>query len=172
MDHGYLLGIGTNVDPERNAPRIVAQLVRRFGRILVSRFYETEPVGMESDRRFVNFCAFIGTALEPQACKAACVAIEIELGRDRAHPSSKTRDRTADIDLLARRGADGSWIELEATADYLAAAAAEIIAMLVPGQVVPAARGCVRSLPLGRAQLGQAPATIDRDDGAGLVGVG
>jgi 2-amino-4-hydroxy-6-hydroxymethyldihydropteridine diphosphokinase len=172
MDHGYILGIGTNVDPGRNAPRIVARLVRRFGRILVSRFYETEPAGMASDRLFVNFCAFIGTALEPQACKTACVAIEIELGRDRAHPSSRTRDRTADIDLLARRDADGCWIELEAPADYLAGAAAEIMAMLSPGQPVPAARGRVRSLPLGKAQLGQAPATVDRDDGTGLVVVG
>jgi 2-amino-4-hydroxy-6-hydroxymethyldihydropteridine diphosphokinase len=172
MDRGYLLGIGTNVDPERNAPRIVERLVSRFGRILVSRFYQTAPVGMNSERWFVNFCAFIPTALEPEACKAACVAIEIALGRDRAHPASKTRDRTADIDLLACRGADGGWRELEAAADYLAASAAEIVAMLTPGQAMPAARGRVRSLALGRLRLGQAPAAVDRDDGAGLVGIG
>src|SRR5690349_12568999 len=99
---GYILGIGTNIEPERNVSRIIEQLAHKFGRILISRFYETAPVGMTSDRPFINFCAFVRTALEPVACKAACVDIEVELGRDRAHPCRKTRDRPADIDLLTR----------------------------------------------------------------------
>lgn len=172
MCQGYILGIGSNLDPEQNVPRIVEQLLCRFGKILLSRFYETAPVGMESHRQFINFCAFVRTELEPEACKAACVAIEVELGRDRTHPARRTRDRAADIDLLARLGADGNQVQLQAVADYLSESAAEIIAILSPGQTVPAARGCVRVFTLGKAQLGKAPTTINRDDGTGLIVIG
>ena len=127
---GYLLGIGTNVDPQRNALRIIDCLRQRFGEVLLSEFHETAPVGMDSDRQFINFCAFVATTLEPGACKQACVEIEIALGRDRTHPASKTRDRTADIDLLVRVGPDGGRIELEPIAPYLAGPAAELLTTL------------------------------------------
>lgn len=132
VDHrqGYLLGIGSNLDPRRNALRIVDRLRQRFGDVLLSRFHETAPVGMDSDRGFINFCAFVATSLEPSACKQACVGIEIALGRDRSHPASKTRDRTADIDLLVRIRPDGSRIELEPIAAYLAEPAAEVMTAL------------------------------------------
>src|SRR5687767_14296669 len=100
VTQGYLLGIGTNLDPERNVPAIVEALLQGFGRILLRRFYQTLPIGMESTKPFINFCAFVSTDLGPEACKAACIAIEIALGRDRSHPASKTRDRPADLDLL------------------------------------------------------------------------
>ena len=124
---------------------------------------------MDSAEPFINFCAFVKTALEPEACKEACVAIEIELGRDRTHPSSKTRDRPADIDLLIRLCGDGHPVELQPVPDYLAPPTAEILAALSPGQPVPTARGCVRSVRLGGLQLGETPTSVDRDDGAGLI---
>ena len=127
---GYVLGIGSNLDPQCNARRIVEHLRQRFGEILLSRFHVTEPVGMESQRPFVNFCAFVPTGLEPAACKADCIAIELALGRDREHPASKTRDRPADIDLLLHIRADGGRIELEPIPSYLAEPAAEIMAQL------------------------------------------
>jgi 2-amino-4-hydroxy-6-hydroxymethyldihydropteridine diphosphokinase len=148
------------------------RLLRTFGTTVVSRFYETAPVGMESERSFINFCAFARTGLEPAACKAACVAIEVELGRDRTHPSRKTRDRAADIDLLTRVGADGRQVQLEPVADYLAQPAAEIVAILSPGRTVLVARGCVRAFTVGGSRLGEAPAAVDRDDRAGLMVVG
>ena len=132
LRQGYLRGIGSNVDPERNTVLIIDRLRRSFGEILVSRVIQTDPVGMTSQRRFSNFCAYVGTALEPEPCKAECVAIEVELGRDRAHPMSKVRDRPADIDLLIRVNKDGSRTDLEAIADYLAEPAAELIAILWP----------------------------------------
>jgi 2-amino-4-hydroxy-6-hydroxymethyldihydropteridine diphosphokinase len=167
-----MLGIGTNVDLEVNVPRLVEQLVRHFGMIMISRFYDTAPVGMDSERRFINFCAFARTGLEPDACKAACVGIEVAMGRDRTHPFRKTRDRPADIDLLARVGADRCWVPLEPVADYLAQPAAEIEALLSPGRTVPAARGRVRTFAVGEVLLGEAPAAVDRDDRTGLVIVG
>lgn len=172
MREGYLLGIGTNLDPERNALRIVERLVARFGRILLSRLYATAPVGMASGRTFLNFCAFAATELEPAAMKALCVGIEVELGRDRSHPGSKTRDRPADIDLQIRFLADGSRVVLEEIPPYLAAPADEILALLSPGEPVPPAGADVRVLASGSLRLGETPAAVDRDDGAGLIVVG
>jgi 2-amino-4-hydroxy-6-hydroxymethyldihydropteridine diphosphokinase len=172
MAQGYLLGIGTNVDPERNAVRIVERLAHRFGRIVLSRFYATDPVGMASDRRFVNFCAFVATDLAPAPMKAACVAIELELGRDRAHPESKTRDRPADIDLQIRLAADGGRQELEPVPPYLAVPAAEILALLTPGQAAPPAGAGICAVVASALRLGETPAAVDRDDRTGLVVVG
>ncbi len=172
MTQGYLLGIGTNLDPERNVPAIVEALLRCFGSIQLSRFYQTLPIGMQSTKRFINFCAFVPTELGPEACKAACVAIEIALGRDRSHPASKTRDRPADLDLLIQLGNDGEWVQLEPVPDYLAVAAAELTAVLSPGADVPALTGCVRGFVLRGRWLGETPTTIDGNDGPGLVAVG
>jgi 2-amino-4-hydroxy-6-hydroxymethyldihydropteridine diphosphokinase len=111
----------------------------------------------------------VRTGLGPEACKAACVALEIALGRDRTHPSSSTRDRPADIDLLIRIDHTGSRVELEPVAAYLAQPTAEILAMLSPCQTVPGANGRIRAVTLGGLRLGEAPATIDRDDRTGLI---
>ena len=172
MTQGYLLGIGTNLDPERNVPDIVEALLLIFGRIQLSRFYQTLPIGMESTKPFINFCAFVPTELGPEACKAACVGIEIALGRDRLHPASKTRDRPADLDLLMQVGCDGERVELEPVPVYLAAPAAELIAALSPGADVTVLPGCVRRFVLRGRWLGETPTTIDGNDGPGLVAVG
>ena len=169
---GYLLGIGTNLNPERNVPAIVEALLRYFGIVQLSRFYQTSPIGMQSTKPFINFCAFVPTELSPEACKAACIAIEIALGRNRSHPASKTRDRPADLDLLIQLGIDGEWHQLEPVPDYLAVPAAELTAVLSSGADVPARTGCVRGFVLRGKRLGETPTTIDGNDGPGLVAVG
>ncbi len=172
---GYILGIGTNVEPDRNAARIAARLADLFGSVLLSRFYRTAPVGMASAHPFVNYCAYVPSALDPACCKGLCVGIELALGRDRAHPCCKTRDRPADIDLIGRVGrsvpADG--LTALRPDPYLAAPFAEIAALLT-GKPVPPPRGdlCAAAMPgcrIGSPRLGEAPATIHRDDGAGLI---
>ena len=153
MRQGFILGIGTNVDPERNARHIVERLIHRFGRMLVSRFHYTEPVGMDSDRRFINYCAFVETRLDPGACKSACVVIEVELGRDRTDPFRKTRDRTADIDLLAQLVPGPTILRLADVAAYLARPLGELIALLALDQAGPDRRGDAHLHPLVHSVL-------------------
>ncbi|AWJ84243.1 hypothetical protein TSH58p_12325 [Azospirillum sp. TSH58] len=172
---GYVLGIGTNLDPDRNAARIAAHLADAFGGVLLSRFYRTAPVGMASAHSFVNYCAYVPSALDPVCCKGMCVGIELALGRDRDHPGCKTRDRPADIDLLGRVGRSFPAERLTALRPdaYLAAPFAEIAALLT-GRPVPPPQGelCVAAMPGcrgGSHRLGEAPAAVHRDDGAGLI---
>lgn len=171
VSEGYILGAGTNVEPEKNAALIVANLAERFGRVLVSRFYYTAPIGITSRHRFVNFCAFVPSDLEPAACKAVCVGIEIAMGRDRTHPACKTRDRPADIDLVGRLSMATLRADLDSLQPdaYLADPCREIAAMLT-GRGIPEPAGelCVVS-GSGFFRLGETPAAVHRDDGAGLV---
>jgi hypothetical protein len=119
---------------------------------------------MHSTHRFVNFCAFVRTPLNRAQFKAACVGIEIELGRDRSHPNSKTADRPADIDILAEIPCSDLAAAKVADGAYLVQPASEVIAILSGDAAMPQARGelCFA------APLGEMPATVDRDDRAGL----
>lgn len=172
MKPGYILGIGSNLAPEQNAGLIIEHLVERFGPIWLSRIYYTAPVQVQSTQRFVNFCVYVPTALAAPEFKAACVAIETALGRDRTNPLRKILDRAADLDVLVRL--IGSERELAAEtiipAEYLAQPAREMVAMLgFGGGRVPTAGGELCPVRAGGLVLGQTPAAIDRDHGAGLV---
>ncbi len=58
--------------------------------------YRTEPVGMDTEHWFTNAVGEIFTSLSPTELLAAMLAIETDLGRDRA----LTQDRPVDLDLL------------------------------------------------------------------------
>lgn len=97
---GFLLGLGSNIDPYDNFPKIVSQLLNSFDRIHLSRVQNIPPVGMNSQHFFLNAVAFLETDLSQQELKKICNQIEVALGRDRDDPNSKHKDRPADVDIL------------------------------------------------------------------------
>lgn len=97
---GYLLGIGSNINPHDNIAAIISGLLQHFGQLTLSRILMIPPVGMNSHRDFLNAAAFIETDITRSELKAICNHIEVDLGRDRDDPLSKTKDRPADIDIL------------------------------------------------------------------------
>lgn len=96
MPRAYL-GIGSNVDRERNIASCLNALRRRFGSLTVSPVYRCEAVGFDGDD-FFNLAVGIDTELEPEALVTELHAIESEHGRTRQGP--RFSDRTLDIDLL------------------------------------------------------------------------
>jgi 2-amino-4-hydroxy-6-hydroxymethyldihydropteridine diphosphokinase len=64
-----------------------------------SSFYETDPVGYTAQPKFVNAVAQVETELSPEELMQTLLAIERELGRDRAATVPKG-PRTIDLDLL------------------------------------------------------------------------
>lgn len=106
---GYLLGLGSNINPQHNFAAIVRQLLRHFDALHLSRVLHIPPVGMNSHRDFLNAVAFLETDMEEAALKAICNKIEVELGRDREDPNSKLKDRPADIDILAHFSSPDDW---------------------------------------------------------------
>lgn len=100
ISSGYLLGIGSNLEPEHNIGKIIESLLALFPKLTLSRVLSIPPVGMNSHHDFLNMVVFIETSMDQDSLKSLCNEIETQLGRDRSDPASKTKDRPADLDIL------------------------------------------------------------------------
>lgn len=96
----YYLSIGTNITPELNAVRMTSALCQHFGGVIGFPFIYTEPVGIESEHRFLNSLAVIESAKELGDIKRVTNSIETSLGRDRTAIDCSLVDRVADIDIV------------------------------------------------------------------------
>ena len=93
------LSLGSNIgDREAHLEAALGQLASNDLRILrVSPIYETEPLELTAQRRFLNLVAEAGTSLFPMQLLARVGRIERALGRVRTVPNGP---RTIDIDIL------------------------------------------------------------------------
>jgi 2-amino-4-hydroxy-6-hydroxymethyldihydropteridine diphosphokinase len=62
--------------------------------------YLTPPWGFKYQPPFVNLCIAVDTTLSPRELLERAQAVELQLGRDRAH-EKRNGPRTADIDIIA-----------------------------------------------------------------------
>lgn len=106
---GFLLGLGSNIEPDDNFASMMTLLLQCFDHIHLSRVLHIPPVGMNSHRYFLNAVAFIETEMAETELKNICNQIEIALGRDRADPNSKQKDRPADLDILIHMDTAKDW---------------------------------------------------------------
>ncbi len=97
---GFLIGIGSNIDPHNNLVAIVNQLLEHFPRLILSRVLMLPPIGMNSPHDFLNVVVFIETTITEHALKEMCNIIETKQGRDRTDPTRSIKDRPADLDIL------------------------------------------------------------------------
>lgn len=101
MFHNTFIGVGSNIDPEKNIPKAITflkQIVRITG---ISTFYETRPVGGSSENQSPNFyngVLKVSSRMKPEYLKVELRAIEEELGRVRV--SDKFVPRTIDLDIV------------------------------------------------------------------------
>jgi 2-amino-4-hydroxy-6-hydroxymethyldihydropteridine diphosphokinase len=98
-----LLALGGNVGDSRAIlDRAVALLCDGTQVRLTARSsdYRTPPWGFKYQPPFVNLCIAVDTTLAPRALLKRAQAVELQLGRDRAH-ERRNGPRTADIDILA-----------------------------------------------------------------------
>lgn len=91
------LGLGSNVDAEKNLRLAAGELRRRFGDVRLSRTYRNAAVGFEGDD-FLNLVAAFDTAEPPLAIQQQIDEIHDLAGRQRA--GDKFSPRTLDVDLL------------------------------------------------------------------------
>ncbi|SJZ87420.1 2-amino-4-hydroxy-6-hydroxymethyldihydropteridine diphosphokinase [Consotaella salsifontis] len=94
------IGLGGNLgDPRAAMAMALAMLDGRGDTTLVavSALYETPPWGKTDQPPFLNACASLDTALEPEALLDACLETERALKRER---TERWGPRTLDVDLL------------------------------------------------------------------------
>jgi len=96
----YLLGFGSNIDPETNFIAARQQLGLFATIIAVSPALRTETVGNTFHFPFKNQIVLIQCDLLPNILKLRLQRIETALGREPKNPARKEKDRTIDIDIL------------------------------------------------------------------------
>lgn len=150
----YLCGLGSNIQPETHLPWAVVELTTRYGTLWLSPVIRTRPEGMTTPHAFLNALVVFNCELPPAALKLELNALEERLGRNRSDPLSRYSDRPIDVDILEsspRRHFTGSGIhESYYCALFYDTGTQPTIALRLNGQA-----------------LGQAPATIYRNQGAG-----
>ena len=98
-----LLALGGNVGDSRVIlARAVTLLCERGDIVLKARSadYLTPPWGFKYQAPFINLALVVETSLSPRDLLARCQAVELQLGRDRAH-EKRWGPRTADVDIIA-----------------------------------------------------------------------
>ncbi len=91
------LGIGSNIDREKNISGCLQSLKTRFGALDISPVYECSPVGFEGNN-FFNLVVGLDTELTIIELSTVLKFIESDFGRTRSQ--EKFLPRTLDIDLL------------------------------------------------------------------------
>lgn len=94
------LSIGSNLGDRVTAISESLELIQKHaGDILsISKWYETEALGFDSENKFINLCIKIETLLSPFQLLMNLNDIEKELGRKRN--GKGYIDRTIDIDII------------------------------------------------------------------------
>ncbi len=91
------LNIGSNIDKHRNILSGLQCLKERFGSVLISSVYESDPVGFVGES-FFNLAALIETDLQLKELSDFLKKIEDTHGRNREDKNFK--GRTLDIDIV------------------------------------------------------------------------
>lgn len=96
----YLCSLGSNIEPELHFSRAKHYLAKLSEEIEFSRDIVTQPVGIKTNKPFLNALFTLKTALPANELKQHFNEIEELLGRDRSDPQSSIKDRPIDIDIL------------------------------------------------------------------------
>jgi len=92
------IALGSNLgDRERYLRAAAAALRAAVSGLTVSSFYDTAPLGVGEQPRFLNAAATGSTTLNARALLDTLLAIESTFGRTRPHPGAA---RTLDLDLI------------------------------------------------------------------------
>lgn len=97
-----VIGIGSNIEPEKHIRRVKQIFLETFGSFRESRFVETEPVGSLEQPNYLNGALLIETPLARPELQEWLRQTESRLGRKRS--SDRYASRTIDLDILVWNG--------------------------------------------------------------------
>lgn len=93
------LGVGSNIEPrEENISKAISLLKEKGFKIVKSSpIYQTQPVGYESQPKFLNLVLHIEEKTSPKSCLYTLKEIERDMGRTPTFPNGP---RVIDLDIL------------------------------------------------------------------------
>ncbi|WP_198470138.1 2-amino-4-hydroxy-6-hydroxymethyldihydropteridine diphosphokinase [Acetomicrobium sp. S15 = DSM 107314] len=93
------IGLGSNVGDRLGALRRALSLLKRKGVEILrkSDVFETPPVGLTEQPRFLNACVLVKTSMDPQLLLAQLKEMEVAIGRQDRGPWGP---REIDLDIL------------------------------------------------------------------------
>ena len=97
MPHKVYIGIGSNIDKEKNIKSCMTELRKNYKNIIISPIYETSSMGFDGPN-FYNFVCSFDTISDIYDLKVNLNAIENNHGRH--FKETKFSSRTLDIDIL------------------------------------------------------------------------
>lgn len=92
-----VLGVGSNVEREKNIQLGVAALHRIFDQIICSSIYETNAAGFDGDP-FYNLVVVAQTTMDLFSANRCLKDLEVTFGRDAS--VTKNSPKTLDVDIL------------------------------------------------------------------------
>lgn len=93
-----IIGIGSNIDADKNIPDMLRLLEADVQIIRVSKMVRTKPIGIADQTDFTNGAVRIKTEMSLTKLSAYLKALEDRMGRDRSQP--KFGPRNIDLDIL------------------------------------------------------------------------
>jgi len=117
----YFLSLGSNIDAEQSAVRMIHNLCLKFGCVGAYPFRYTKPEGIESEVMFLNTLVVLRSDRDSAGVKSELNHIEESMGRDRLDPMRSMKSRCADIDILGEAEQLDLSIFAKASEAYVAA---------------------------------------------------
>jgi len=100
--NAVIIGIGSNIDAEKNISGMLKILKTQVQVIKVSSMLKTKPIGIENQPEFTNGAVKIKTSLNRENLTVLLKSIEDQMGRDRTAP--RFGARTIDLDIVVWNG--------------------------------------------------------------------
>lgn len=97
-----VVGVGSNIDPERHIALARSILAEEHRLVTESRYETTKPVGYADQPDFVNGALLVATVLDREAFVAYLHGVEDRLGRVRT--ANRNGPRTIDLDVVVWNG--------------------------------------------------------------------
>jgi 2-amino-4-hydroxy-6-hydroxymethyldihydropteridine diphosphokinase len=93
-----IIGIGSNIDADKNIAQMLEILRTKVEVIKVSPMIRTSPIGIKDQPEYTNGAVKIATEKDRASLNKTLKKIEDKLGRDRSGP--KFGPRTMDLDIV------------------------------------------------------------------------
>jgi len=102
MKNTAIIGLGSNIDPQKNIPAARRLLAHEFHVLKESAFVRTKPIGYSDQDDFINGSVHLETPLKLQELKEKLKQLEKRLGREVS--PIKYGPRSIDMDIIVFNG--------------------------------------------------------------------